>query len=73
MVYHTPGCDWDTVQVMFSPVPELVAFTVVPLTVDPQVTATALHIKSLAGGAAGVVNVPDTKALTLPEQVERTQ
>ena len=60
-------------QVEFSPVPELVALRVVPLMVAPQVIGVALHTRSFAGGAAGVVNVPDTNALRLPEQVERTQ
>jgi hypothetical protein len=51
--------DWLVPQVKNSPVPEFVAFTVVPASVAPQVIAVALQTKSLAGGTTAEAQVND--------------
>jgi hypothetical protein len=58
--------DWLVPQVMNSPVPEFVAFTVVPASVAPQVIAVALQTKSFAGGTIADAQVSDKlKALVV--------
>ena len=56
ITYQTPGWVWLTEQNPPSPVPELVAFTVVPDSVWPQEINVELHTKSFAG-AAGAAQV----------------